>query len=92
MGQKQDEIITTDSQASMCLMAEDLPESLQTCKHQIVLEGIVSIVVELFAHGSTRLQLALVEVECVKLVPTMVFWEMRKPAAATDASKCSQDS
>ena len=43
MGTNQNEIIATDSQASICMIAKYLhtPQSLQQCKHKAVLEDIV---------------------------------------------------
>ena len=60
MGQTQDGIMTTDSQASICLetenlvplMAQDSPQSLHLRKHQVVLEGMVA---QILACGSKRL-------------------------------------
>ena len=39
MGQGQDEIIATDSQASICIIAKymDSPQTLQQCKHESML-------------------------------------------------------
>ena len=44
MGQEQDEIIATDSQASICMVAKymDSPQTLQQCKHKVMLEDIVA--------------------------------------------------
>ena len=44
MGQVQDKIITTDSQASICMIARfmDSPQTLQQCKHKVMLEDIVA--------------------------------------------------
>ena len=44
MGQGQDEIIATDSQASICMIAKymDSPRTLQQCKHKVMLEDIVA--------------------------------------------------
>ena len=43
MGANQNEIIATDSQASICMIAKYLhtPQSLQQCKHKAILEDIV---------------------------------------------------
>ena len=45
MAQGQDEIIATDSQASMCMIAKnmDSPQTLQQCKHKVMLEDIVTL-------------------------------------------------
>ena len=44
MGQGQDEIIATDSQASICMIANymDSPQTLQQCKHKVMLEDVVA--------------------------------------------------
>ena len=44
MGQERDEIIATDSQASICMIATYMgsPQPLQRCKHNVKLEGIVT--------------------------------------------------
>ena len=44
IGQAQGEIIATDSQASICMIARymDSPQTLQQCKHRVMLEDIVA--------------------------------------------------
>ena len=44
MGQDQDEIIATDSQASICMIAKIMLslQSLQRCKHRVMLEDIAA--------------------------------------------------
>ena len=44
MGQEQDKIIATDSQASICMIANymDSPQTLQQCKHKVMLEAILA--------------------------------------------------
>ena len=55
MGQRQDEIIATGSQASICMIAKfmDSPQTLQQCKHKAMLEDIVA---QLLARARTELQ------------------------------------
>ena len=52
MGQDQDEINATDSQASICMIAcWDSPQTLQQCKHNIMLECLWNHTVHLRSVG-----------------------------------------
>ena len=55
MGQGQDEIIATNSQASICKIAKytNSPQILQRCKHKIMLQDIV---VHILARARKGLQ------------------------------------
>ena len=89
MGQGQDEIIATDSQASICMIAKymDSPQILQQCKHKVMLEDLLA---QLFARARKGLQIRILKVK--PHIGIQGNMEADKLAtAATDSSKCSQE-
>ena len=62
MGQEQDEKIATNSQASICMIAKymDSPQTLQQCKHKIMLKDIVA---QLLARARKGLQTRILKVK-----------------------------
>ena len=62
MGQGQDKIITTDGQASICMIAKymDSPQTLQQCKHKVMREDIVA---QILARARKGLQTRILKVK-----------------------------
>ena len=94
MGQRQDEIIANDSQASICMIAKymDSPQTLQQCKHKVMLEDIVA---KLLARARKGLQTRILQTRILKVkshIGIQGSEEADKLAtAAIDSSKCSQE-
>ena len=89
MGQGQDEIFATDSQASICMIAQymDSPLNLQQCKHKVMLEDTV---VHILARARKGLQNIILKVK--SHIGIQGNEEADKLAtAATDSSKCSEE-
>ena len=87
MGQGRDEIIATDSQASISMIAKymDSPQILQQCKHKVMLEDIVA---QLLAGARKGLQTRILKVK--SHIGIRGNEEADKLAtAATDYSTCS---
>ena len=90
MGQGPDEIIATDSQASICMIAKymDSPQTLQQCKHKVMQEDIIAH--QLLARAREGLQTSILKVKShIGIQGTEEADEVA--TAATDSSKCSQD-
>ena len=89
MGQGRDEIIATDSQASICMIAKYMnsPQTLQQCKHKVMLEVIVA---QFLARAKKGLQTKILKVR--SHIGIQGNEEADKLAtAATNSSKCSQE-
>ena len=89
MGQGQDETIATNSQASICMIAKyiDSPQTLQQCKHKVMLEDIIA---QLLARTRKGLQSRVMKVK--SHIGIQGNEEANKLAtAATDSSKCPQE-
>ena len=89
MGQGQDEITATDSQASICMIAKYMnsPETLQQCKSMVMLEDIVA---QLLARARKGQQTRILKVK------SHIGIQGNEEAddlatATTDSSKCSQE-
>ena len=87
MGQGQNEIIATDSQASICMTAKymDSPQTLQQCKYKIMVEDIVA---QLLARARKGLQTRILKVK--SHIGLYFQGDEEGDKSTTDSSKCSQ--